>query len=81
LPWSTPAISRPRAAILAIVEPAGIAPGGGSGPAGRRLSLTSEHAAPGALVGAVAEGVGAVGADPLLGSNRLPRPIAAAAPR
>jgi hypothetical protein len=74
-------MSRPRAAILAIVEPAGIPPGGGTGPWGRRLSLTSEHAAPGALVGAVAEGAGGLGADPVLGSSRLPRPIAAATPR
>src|SRR5215470_110617 len=34
-----PTISRPRRRIAAIVEPAGISPGGGSGPSGRRLCL------------------------------------------
>ena len=49
--WSTPAMSRPRSAIAAIVEPGGMAPGGGSGP-GRRLASRSQSAFPAA--GAVA---------------------------
>lgn len=39
--WSTPAISRPRCTIRAMVEPSGICPGGGSGPLGRRLAVAS----------------------------------------
>ena len=66
LPWSTPAISRPRSAILAIVVPAGMAPGAGSGPSGRRLSRTSVHA--GRCVGPVVEVPGTTaGAGPASG--------------
>jgi hypothetical protein len=40
--WLTPATSRPLATILAMVEPAGIAPGRGRVPVGRRLARASQ---------------------------------------
>src|ERR1700691_3197492 len=40
--WSTPARRYPRFSIAAMVDPAGIRPGGGSGPLGRRLASGSQ---------------------------------------
>src|SRR5215472_18786447 len=41
--WSTPTRRYPRLAIAAMVDPAGMCPGGGSGPAGRRLPCGTQE--------------------------------------